>query len=120
MFLLVDWKQNDPRKNRESLKRKQTTNETQLERGGGKEREGEEREGEESTQVFQFIREALRTITLTGLVPFELDLNWRCWWVEQLQILVVLDVGGQTDRLKVRPELGTPSPHWLHRVSVRD
>lgn len=46
--------------------------------------------------------------------PFELDLNWRCWWVEQLQILVLLDVG-QTDQLKVRPELGTREHHWFHR-----
>lgn len=112
MFLLVDWKQNHPRKNRESLKSNETTNEGQLEREREGVREREEGgEGEEDTQVLRSTETPLRTTTLTGLVP----LSWRCWWVEQLQVLVLVDVGGQTDQLKVRPELGTRRPHWFHR-----
>lgn len=42
------------------------------ERGEGRREEGERRGRRGSTQVFQFIREPLRTITLTGLV----FLNW--------------------------------------------
>lgn len=56
-------------KNRGSLKRKQTTNEAQLKR---ERREGGRREGRRSNQVFQFIGEPLRTITLAALVP----LSW--------------------------------------------